>query len=108
MSELLRINDLDGFEQGNCATTDPEVMFPERGGSSKMAKVCAMCVVTEDCLTSAILEGDFKHGIRGGMSPRERRNMLKAWAKYLRRCYNRVNDKRETTMAKRLKEEGTK
>lgn len=74
MSELLRINDPEWFEQGNCATTDPEVMFPERGGSSKMAKrVCAMCVVTEDCLTSAILEGDFKHGIRGGMSARERR-----------------------------------
>lgn len=70
----------DWFESANCATTDPEVMFPEKGGrGAKMArKVCDMCLVQEDCLVSALIEGDFSHGIRAGLSGKQRKELAKA------------------------------
>ncbi|MEE8667472.1 MAG: WhiB family transcriptional regulator [Bifidobacterium mongoliense] len=56
-----------------CSQTDPEVFFPEKGGSTKDAKqVCSRCEVREQCLQWA-LEHDERFGIWGGMSERERR-----------------------------------
>jgi WhiB family redox-sensing transcriptional regulator len=63
-----------------CAQTDPEIFFPEKGGSSRAAKsVCARCDVREQCLRYA-LEHDEKLGIYGGLAPRERRALMKARA----------------------------
>lgn len=56
-----------------CATTDPEVFFPERGGASREAKrVCLGCGVREECLQWAI-DNDERHGVWGGMSEHERK-----------------------------------
>lgn len=72
--EGLRVKDPEWAKSANCATTDPEVMFPEKGGSIKMAKrVCAECLVVDDCLTSSLIERDYSHGVRGGMSSRQRK-----------------------------------
>ena len=58
-----------------CAELDPDIFFPERGGSSKAARaVCARCPVVEDCLTYA-LENREEYGIWGGTSERERRGL---------------------------------
>lgn len=58
-----------------CATTDPEIFYPEKGGSTKEAKrVCRNCPVIEQCLQYA-LERDERFGIFGGCSERERRKM---------------------------------
>lgn len=58
-----------------CAQTDPELFFPEKGGSTKAAKkVCAACPVAEQCLDYALREGE-RIGIWGGRAPRERRRM---------------------------------
>jgi WhiB family redox-sensing transcriptional regulator len=57
----------------NCLGVDPDLFFPERGGSTREAKeVCRGCVVREECLQYA-LDNAEKFGIWGGMSERERR-----------------------------------
>lgn len=59
----------------NCLGIDPDLFFPERGASTKDAKeVCRSCVVREDCLEYALVNGE-KFGIWGGMSERERRRI---------------------------------
>jgi WhiB family redox-sensing transcriptional regulator len=58
---------------GLCGQTDPEVFFPEKGGSTADAKkVCMRCPVRAQCLAFA-LDNNERHGIWGGLSERERR-----------------------------------
>ena len=62
-----------------CAETDPELFFPEKGGdSARWAKsVCReVCQVREACLQDALDTADVEWGVRGGLSPRERRALL--------------------------------
>ena len=61
-----------------CAETDPEIFFPEKGGSTREAKkVCMACPVRTECLEYA-LEHDERFGIFGGLSERERRRITRA------------------------------
>lgn len=56
-----------------CVDFDPELFFPKKGGSTKLAKlICSECVVRVYCLNDA-LQRDERHGVQGGMSERERR-----------------------------------
>lgn len=58
-----------------CAQTDPEAFFPEKGGSTREAKlVCTSCEVRSECLEYA-LANDERFGIWGGLSERERRKL---------------------------------
>ncbi|MDR1212549.1 MAG: WhiB family transcriptional regulator [Propionibacteriaceae bacterium] len=58
-----------------CAQTDPEAFFPEKGGSTREAKmVCQGCEVQRECLEYA-LTNDERFGIWGGLSERERRKL---------------------------------
>jgi WhiB family redox-sensing transcriptional regulator len=60
-------------DQALCAQVDPEIFFPEKGGSVRDPKrVCRSCEVRAECLEYA-LEHDEKFGIWGGVSERERR-----------------------------------
>jgi WhiB family transcriptional regulator, redox-sensing transcriptional regulator len=60
-----------------CAETDPEVFFPENGGSTRAAKtVCRACEVRTTCLTYALAHGE-RFGVWGGLSERERRQLNK-------------------------------
>jgi WhiB family redox-sensing transcriptional regulator len=64
----------------NCLGVDPDLFFPERGASTKEAKaVCRACVVREECLEYALVNGE-KFGIWGGLSERERRRLRRARA----------------------------
>src|SRR5215471_8341935 len=78
MEALLQLLDegKSGWQaQANCMGVDPDLFFPERGGSTREAKeVCRGCVVREDCLEYALANGE-KFGICGGMSERERRRI---------------------------------
>ncbi len=61
--------------QANCLGVDPDLFFPERGASTREAKaVCRACVVREECLEYALVNGE-KFGIWGGLSERERRRL---------------------------------
>jgi WhiB family transcriptional regulator, redox-sensing transcriptional regulator len=58
-----------------CAQVDPEIFFPEKGGSVRDPKrVCARCEVRRECLDYALTHEDAgRFGIWGGTSERERR-----------------------------------
>ena len=65
-----------------CAQTDPDMFYPEKGGSTREAKkTCLACPVrarhlggSGECLDYA-LEHQERFGIWGGVSERERRRM---------------------------------
>lgn len=60
-----------------CAQTDPEAYFPEKGGSMRQAKaMCRSCEVSAECLDYALANNE-RHGIWGGPSERERRQLKK-------------------------------
>ncbi len=68
--------------EANCAGIDPDLFFPERGGSKELQaqqirqakSVCEGCIVRMMCLVDA-LEHQESFGIWGGMSEKERRRL---------------------------------
>jgi WhiB family redox-sensing transcriptional regulator len=65
------------FPSALCAQTDPEIFFPERGGSTYQAKkICNLCPERVDCLEDALVTRE-RFGIRGGLSERERHKIIK-------------------------------
>ena len=61
-----------------CATTDPELWFPELDSLWRVAqakKICEKCPVKTECLEYAI-RNKFKDGIWGGLSPTERHRLM--------------------------------
>lgn len=76
MSILFASDETNEFPSALCAQTDPELFFPEKGGSHKDAvKICNRCVHIEDCLEDALAQKE-SFGIRGGTSERERRKIM--------------------------------
>ncbi|QDF18539.1 WhiB family transcription factor [Gordonia phage Pupper] len=60
---------------GRCAEVDPEMFYPEKGGSTQDAKaVCRSCEVKVECLDFAV-KTDERFGVWGGLSERERRRL---------------------------------
>lgn len=58
-----------------CAQTDPDLWFPDKGGSSRAARrLCGSCEVRQDCLDEALAR-DERHGIWGGLTEPERRRL---------------------------------
>ncbi|GFG72712.1 hypothetical protein MBOT_00770 [Mycobacterium botniense] len=58
-----------------CTETDPEIFFPDKGGSVRDAKkICRRCDVRAECLDYALANGE-RFGVWGGLSERERRPM---------------------------------
>jgi len=54
---------------------DPEMFYPQRGDSTAAPKaVCRECLVSEECLESALANSE-KFGIWGGVAERERRKL---------------------------------
>lgn len=70
-------------EEAICSSVDPDLFFPEKGGSVRAAKaICRGCPVRTECLEYALAfeRGDngthtsyAEAGIYGGLAPRERR-----------------------------------
>ncbi|MBF6138237.1 WhiB family transcriptional regulator [Nocardia otitidiscaviarum] len=70
---LVEAEDPAWRELALCSQTDPDVFFPEKGGSTREAKlVCGRCEVQGECLEYALAH-DERFGIWGGLSERERR-----------------------------------
>ena len=68
---------VDWQAKARCNEVEPEIFFPERGGSSKAARaVCSHCDVRLQCLEDA-LNNKEQFGIWGGTSERERRRLRK-------------------------------
>lgn len=67
-------------ERGLCNQVDPELWFPEKGGSTREAKrICSGCPVRTECLDYALAH-DERFGIWGGLSERERRRLRRPLA----------------------------
>lgn len=67
--------DDDWQDRGLCAEVDPDLFFPEKGGSVREAKrVCARCPVRVECLEEA-LANDERFGVWGGLSETDRRRL---------------------------------
>ncbi len=70
--------EIDWQAKALCSQTDPEAFFPEKGGSTREAKrVCMGCEVRDDCLDYALKHNE-RFGIWGGLSERERRQLIKS------------------------------
>ncbi len=70
-------DELEWTEDALCVQTDPELFFPEKGGSTREAKrVCMSCDARSACLDYA-LANDERFGVWGGLSERERRKLKK-------------------------------
>lgn len=64
-------------DQALCRETDTEAFFPDKGGSSRVARrVCQACPVRAQCLADALARRDVAFGVLGGLTPNERRNLL--------------------------------
>jgi WhiB family redox-sensing transcriptional regulator len=64
-------------DQALCAQVDPEIFFPDKGGSTREAKaVCRACPVRLQCLEYALANSE-RFGIYGGLAERERRKLKK-------------------------------
>ena len=64
---------LEWMDRALCAQTDPEVFFPDKGGSARLARlICRRCEVRLECLAHALAAGE-RYGVWGGLSERERR-----------------------------------
>ncbi|MFI9507350.1 WhiB family transcriptional regulator [Nocardia sp. NPDC052566] len=81
-----------------CAQTDPEVFFPELGGSAVSAKkVCARCEVRAKCLADALNNGE-SYGIWGGMSDNERTRLKRKWTRKHGRGTTNPPDRADTAV----------
>lgn len=62
-------------DQAACADTNPNLFFPDRGGSARQAKtVCQACPVRAECLDYA-RRWHIVHGVWGGLTWRQRRHL---------------------------------
>jgi len=71
-----RSDDNDWTTRAQCRQVDPDLFFPDKGGSSVDAKrICAGCPVRAACLDYA-LKNEERFGVWGGTSEHERRQLL--------------------------------
>jgi hypothetical protein len=67
-------------QRAKCRDADPDMFFPEPSDASTAlaaVAVCRSCPVTKQCLADALHTGE-RDGIRGGLTPRQRRPLLTA------------------------------
>ena len=65
------------FSGAICSTVDPEIFFPEQGGSPKEAKkICSQCPDRIPCRDFAF-QHNIQHGVWGGLTSTDRRKLLK-------------------------------
>lgn len=76
------------FEDAKCAGEDVETFYPsehDRAGMKAARAICSGCPIVRECLEfalSAELKGkQQRHGIFGGLSPRQRGDIARARAK---------------------------
>ncbi|VEI12903.1 Transcription factor WhiB [Trueperella bialowiezensis] len=68
---------LGWMEHALCAQTDPDIFYPEKGGSTAPAtSICKNCAVRAECLEYAV-SNDIRHGIWGGTSDNDRKRMAR-------------------------------
>lgn len=70
-------------DRAACGSADPRIFEAKSGAAAERAKAwCRVCPVVAECLESALVCDD-TDGIRGGLTPSERRHLHKAAAERL-------------------------
>ena len=66
------------IREAACATADPDLFFPEdsRSPATEAKEFCARCPVRPECLEYSLAAEEF--GVWGGLTEKERRNLLRA------------------------------
>ena len=65
------------LDRAACTTIGEAPFYPEDGAHPTAAlQICHACPVMHECLQDAIDTGDLDFGIRGGLTPRQRRRAL--------------------------------
>lgn len=81
--------DMDWRVRAACRNADRDIFFLGAGEQSAAKRICRRCPVVWECLAEA-LEHDVQIGVWGGMSERERRQLLRqypevsSWRAWLR------------------------
>jgi WhiB family transcriptional regulator, redox-sensing transcriptional regulator len=66
------------MREANCATTDPELFFPDsRSPANEAKEICASCPVRPECLEYALAAAE-EFGVWGGLTEKERRKLLRS------------------------------
>lgn len=68
------------MEQGLCAQVDGDLFYADKGdwaNTIKAKMVCRRCPVRRECLLYA-LENNEQHGVWGGMTPQQRKDLRRA------------------------------
>ncbi|MFI8351248.1 WhiB family transcriptional regulator [Streptomyces sp. NPDC085596] len=65
-------------DNANCIGTG-DAMFPDsdKTRTEWARQICARCPVSRECLRDAMNTGDNQWGVRGGLTPEERRSVKK-------------------------------
>ena len=67
--------ELTWMDDAACGTSDGDAWFPEKGGSTRLAKrVCRSCPVRSECLDFALGTNE-AFGVWGGLSREERERL---------------------------------
>lgn len=80
--------DVEWALRGACRDVDPESLFVSGAAQHKAKLVCSACEVRIDCLADA-LDSQTEFGIWGGLTERERRELLRrlpdvtSWREFL-------------------------
>lgn len=81
----------------------PDAMFPDsdKVRIAEARAICAACPVSRTCLRDAVNSGDNQWGIRGGLTPEERRAVKKEINRRLKAAEEQQTDQAEAAKAPR-------
>lgn len=86
MTLTVRLSPAAWTRHAACRGEDPDLFFPDptqTDRANRAVAICTSCPVHQDCLDEVLhIEGNsslwHRHGIRGGLTPRERRDLALA------------------------------
>lgn len=69
----------DWRDEAACRGMDVDLFFPPRNGnvSAEARMTCDRCPVRQACLIDALETGELDFGVRGGLTPQERRQLVR-------------------------------
>jgi WhiB family redox-sensing transcriptional regulator len=75
---LLAVEHPDWMLDAECTRAKPELFYPEPAGRSvnEAKAICARCTVTAECLAFALTHGELHFGVWGGLSAKERQQLV--------------------------------
>lgn len=70
-----------------CRGMDPALFYPDKGVGHRIAKrTCAACPVRRECLQDALETDETRHGLRGGLTPRQRQALARSRRHGIQTC----------------------